>query len=110
MRRLNNSGNRSPLGLAPEEVPCVQCHRRVPGLSWGDFCVVCLEERRRKAERLAQRYAIGASVLMGAWLIWKTPPAMPQRIFGAASVFLVYIIVRRTVSRLVQEYLPKEVR
>lgn len=88
----------------------MQCHRRVPGLSWGDFCAICQEERRRKAERLAQRYAIGAAVLMAGWLIWRTPPAMPQRIFGGASVVLVYMIVRRAVSRLVQEYLPKEVR
>jgi len=110
MLRLNNSGIRSPLGLAPEEVPCVQCHRREPGLSWGDFCFVCREERRRKADRTAQRYAIAAGLALGAWLIWRTPAALPQRIFGAVSVVLVYIIVRRTVSRLVQEYLPKEVR
>ncbi len=110
MLRHNNSGIRSPLGLAPEEVPCVQCDRREAGLAWGDFCAICREDRRRKADRTAQRYAIGAGLALGAWLIWRTPPALPQRIFGAVSVVLVYIIVRRTVSRLVQEYLPKEVR
>jgi hypothetical protein len=103
-------GTRSPFGLAPERVPCVQCDRREPGLSWGDYCYVCREERRRKADRLGQRYGIVAALLLAAWLLWRTPPDMPQRIFGAASVFLVYFIVRRTVSRVMQEYLPKEVR
>lgn len=110
MLRRNNSGITSPLGLAPEAVPCVQCDRREPGLSWGDYCHVCREERRRAADRIGRRYAIAVALLLAAWLIWRTPPALPQRFFGAVSVFLAYFIVRRTVSRVIQEYLPKELR
>lgn len=110
MFRLGNSGTRSPLGLAPEAVPCVQCDRRETGLAWGDFCAVCREARRRKADRIGQRYAIVAAVVMAGYLIWQTPPTLTLRIFAAASVLLVYLIVRRTVSRLLQEYLPKELK
>jgi len=110
MFRLDISGRRSPLGLGAESVPCVQCDRREPGLSWGDYCSVCKEERRRKADRIGQRYAIVAALVMAAYLIWQTPPALTQRIFAAASVLLVYLIVRRIVSRLLQEYLPKELK
>ena len=110
MLRLNSSGIGSQLGLEGEPVPCVQCDRREIGLSWGDFCSVCREERRRKANRIAQRYAIGAALILAGWLIWKTPPTMTQRIFGAASVLLIYLIIRRLISRLIQEYLPKELR
>lgn len=110
MRLLNSLGGRSPLGLEPELVPCVQCERRERGLAWGDFCTICREERRRYAERVAQRYAIGAALVMAAWLLWRTPPAMTQRIFGGVSILLVYVIVRRLVSRLIQEFRPKEIR
>ncbi len=110
MLRLNNSAITSRLGLAAEPVPCVQCDRREPGLAWGDYCHVCKEERRRKAARVGQRYGIAAAVILAIWLIWQTPPALTQRIFAAASVLLVYLIVRRFVSRILEEYLPKELR
>ena len=53
---------------------------------------------------------IVAAVLLAAWLTWKTPPELTQRFFAAASVVLVYVIVRRLVSRTLEEYLPKELR
>lgn len=109
MLRLNSSGRRSPLGLEGEPVPCVQCERKERGLAWGEFCSPCREERRRKADRAARRYAGAAAILMAAWLLWRTPPTMTQRIFGAASVLLVFVIVRRLVSRLIQEFSPKEI-
>lgn len=110
MLRLNNSATTSRLGLGADPVPCVQCDRREPGLSWGDYCHVCKEERRRKAGRTGQRYAIVAAGLLAAWLIWQTPPALTQRIFAAASVLLTYVIVRRFVSRILEEFMPKELR
>ena len=110
MLRLNNSAITSRLGLAAEPVPCVQCDRREPGLAWGDYCHVCKEERRRRAARTGQRYGIVAAALLAVWLLWTTPPSLTQRIFAAASVLLVYVIVRRFVSRMLEEYLPKELR
>ncbi|MBL8985391.1 MAG: hypothetical protein JNJ80_03905 [Gemmatimonadetes bacterium] len=110
MLRLNNSGIGSRLGLKGDPVPCVQCDRREPGLAWGDFCTVCREERAIRANRVARRYAVVAALILAAWLLWKTPPTFTQRIFGAASVLLLYLIVRRIVSRVVQEYLPKELK
>jgi hypothetical protein len=47
---------------------------------------------------------------MAGWLMWKTPATITQRIFAAASVLLVYLIIRRVVSRLIQEFSPKEIR
>lgn len=104
------SVNRSPLGLPPELVPCVQCDRRQAGLPWGEFCTICREERRRKAERAARRYAVVPALILGVWLLWYTPPRMTERIFGAVSTLLVYLIVRRIISRLMQEYMPKELK
>lgn len=103
--------NRSTVpGLNPDKVPCVQCDRREYGLAWGDFCSVCRGERFRKAAHLAKRVAIVAAVAMAAWHLWRTPPDLTQRIFAAASVLLVYLIARRLVSRLVMEYLPRQLR
>lgn len=103
--------NRTSLpGLEPTKVPCVQCNRREYGLSWGDYCSLCREERLVKAERTAKRVAIAGAALMGGWHLWRTPPDLTQRIFAAASVLLVYLVVRRLVSRLLLEYLPKELR
>ena len=46
-------------------------------------------------------------MLLGFYLIWKSPNAFGPRIFAAASVLLVYMIIRRLVTRLVLEYMPK---
>ncbi|MBM4188449.1 MAG: cytochrome d ubiquinol oxidase subunit II [Gemmatimonadetes bacterium] len=97
-------------GLEPTRVPCVQCDRREYGLSWGDFCSICREERRIRADRVAKRVGIVAAALMAAWHLWRTPPNLTQRVFAAASVLLVYFVARRLVSRLLIEYLPKELR
>ena len=110
MLRLHTSGTRSPLGSAGSPVPCVQCDRREPGLAWGEFCSVCREARRRRADRLAQRWAIVAALGLAAWLLWNTPVTFTQRLFAAASVLLVYVVVRRLVSRLLQEFMPKEMK
>jgi hypothetical protein len=47
---------------------------------------------------------------MAGWLIWRTPAAITQRVFAAAAVLLVYLIIRRVVSRLIQEFSPKEIK
>ncbi len=111
MLRLNGLGTRSPLAPGGDPVPCVQCDRREAGLSWGDFCSVCRRERARRADRLAQRLAIVAALVLAAYLlIWRTPIHFAQRLFAAASVLLVYLVIRRIVSRLLQEFMPKEMK
>jgi len=97
---------RSLLGSEPE-VPCVQCDRRERGLAWGDYCSVCKEERRRRANRPARLLSAIAAVLMGAWLTWRTPARLGPRMFAAASVVLTYVVVRRIVFRAAMEFLPR---
>lgn len=108
MLRPGSSEPRSRLGYAAEPVPCVQCDRREVGLAWGEYCSVCRRERERRAGRIAQRIAIGGALLLAAWLIWRTPNAFLARLFGAASVLLLYVILRRIVARMVLEYLPRK--
>jgi len=107
MLRLNTSESGSRLGVGGDPVPCVQCERREVGLAWGDYCSVCREERRLLAGARAQRAAILAAIAMAAYLFWKTPPKLGPRVFAATSVLLVYVIIRRIVSRLLMDYLPK---
>ena len=97
-------------GTDPTKVPCVQCDRREYGLAWGDYCSLCREERQLKANRFAKRAAAVGAGLMAAWHLWKTPADLTQRLFAAASVLLVYFVAIRFVSRLMMEYLPKELR
>jgi hypothetical protein len=108
MLRPGSLETRSRLGYAGEPVPCVQCDRREVGLAWGEYCTVCRQRRERRAARIAQRVAIGGALLLAAWLIWRTPDAFLPRLFGAASVLLLYVILRRIVGRVVVEYLPNE--
>ena len=108
MLRPGSSETRSRLGFAGEPVPCVQCERREVGLAWGEFCSVCRKERERRAGRIARRIAIGGALLLAAWLVWRTPNAFLPRLFGAASVLLLYVILRRIVGPMALEYLPKE--
>jgi hypothetical protein len=86
----------------------VQCDRREVGLAWGDYCSVCREERSRRANRLAQRVGIAGAGLLAAWLIWRTPNQLLPRIFAAASVLLLYVVLRRLVSRVAMDLMPKK--
>jgi hypothetical protein len=95
---------RSPLGRAAEPVPCVRCDRREPGLAWGEYCSVCREERDKAANRVARRIAILGAALMGFGLFRQGLVDFKTRVFGAAAVVLVYLILRRLVSRGILEY------
>ncbi|MHB1328749.1 MAG: hypothetical protein ACYC2K_11165 [Gemmatimonadales bacterium] len=55
--------------------------------------------------------AIVAALVLAAYLLfWRTPIHFAQRLFAAASVLLVYLVIRRLVSRLLQEFMPKEMK
>jgi hypothetical protein len=89
------------------EVPCARCERRVRGLRWGDLCPDCLAEREGRARKLARRISLAATVLMAAYVAVRVPAAPMARLYGAIAVLATYIIVRRIVTRVAMEYLPK---
>jgi len=107
MLRPGGLGKRSPLGYAADPVPCVQCDRRERGLAWGDFCTICRAEREREAKRVGSRIGILGAAILAAYLIWQTPNELLPRIFAAASVLLLYVIIRIFVSKLRYEFAPR---
>jgi hypothetical protein len=90
------------------DVPCLTCGKRVFGLQWGTDCPDCHALREARANRLGGRVALGATALM-ALDVWFQVPAEPAlgRIYGAIAVAATYILVRRIVSRIAMEYLPR---
>ena len=94
----------SPLARVGDPVPCVRCGRREVGIAWGDYCPVCREERNAHANRIAGRVALIGAALMGAGLWFQRLVDFKARLFAAASVLLVYVILRRLVTRGVLEY------
>jgi hypothetical protein len=89
------------------EVPCARCQRRVPGLRWGDLCPDCLGEREGRARKLARRISLAATVLMAVYVAVRVPAAPMARLYGGIAVLATYIIVRRIVTLVAMEYLPK---
>jgi hypothetical protein len=100
----------SLLGRAGDPVPCVRCDRREVGLAWGDYCSVCREERDRQANRVARRAGLIGAGALGAALLLQGLVDFKARLFAGASVLLVYVIIRRLVSRGVLEYLVRQDR
>jgi hypothetical protein len=89
------------------EVPCARCERRVPGLQWGELCPGCLAERRRRASRLSRRISLPATLLVALYVMLRMPPYPLSRIYGAIAVLATYIVLRRIVTRMATELLPK---
>ncbi len=96
-----------PSSLGFGEVPCAQCGRRETGLAWGERCPVCREERQRRARRLSARWALVATAGVAVY-VWLRVPAEPPiaRVYGGIAVLATYIIIRRIVTRVVQDLLP----
>jgi hypothetical protein len=92
------------LGGLPE-VPCARCGRRVRGLPWGELCPDCLAERKRRANRLASRISLAATLLMAAYVALRVPGAPMARLYGGIAVLATYIIVRRIATLVAMEYL-----
>lgn len=95
----------SPSGWA--EVPCARCERRVAGLAWGDLCPDCRTERSRRANRLARRISIPATLLVGLYVILRVPALPVARFYGLLAVLTTYIVVRKVVHRVALEMLPR---
>jgi hypothetical protein len=90
------------LGGLPE-VPCARCGERVAGLPWGELCPACRAQRQRRASRLATRISLAATIVMGLYVAFRTPPDPMARLYGAIAVLATYIIVRRIAARVAME-------
>ena len=90
------------------DVPCVQCGRRVRGLGWAELCPECTARRRRRANRLARRISLAATVLMAGWIALRRPGDPTGQLYALVGIVAVYIIVQRIASRLAMEFLPRE--
>ena len=93
----------SPAGW--REVPCVECGEFVAGIGFGDRCRACHERRMRRAARLASRVAIAATILMAAWVFWKTPNTGLGRWYGGLAIGSTYFLVRLITRRVAMEAL-----
>jgi hypothetical protein len=95
----------SPSGWG--EVPCARCGTRVRDLPWGELCPACRAERARRANRLASRISLLATLLVGLYAGLRLPPDPLARTYGVIAVVVTYIVVRRVVQRVAIELLPR---
>jgi hypothetical protein len=95
----------SPSGWA--EVPCARCERRVAGLAWGELCPDCRTERVHRANRLARRISLPATLLVALYVIVRLPPLPVARFYGLLAVVTTFIVVRKVVQRVALELLPR---
>lgn len=91
-----------PGAWAPE-VPCARCGTRVAGLSWGERCPACRAERTRRANRLASRISLTATLVVGVYAGYRLPPTQMARLYGIIVVVITYIAVRKIAARVALE-------
>jgi len=86
---------------ALRETQCPRCGRAVD-LPFGMLCGECRAQVRRRARRLARRWALGVVLAFGVWVLIKVPDEPMARIVaGSAALFtwaLVYTIVYRAAT------------
>jgi len=90
------------------EIPCPKCGRKDASAVLGDVCVFCRDEIQGRANKIARRGALVATVLMAVY-VWVRIPrggvsALPQ-IYGVIAVAATYIIMYRIISRVAFEAL-----
>jgi hypothetical protein len=87
------------------EVPCARCGRKGAKIQWGELCPVCREERQRKASRIGRLVAIPSTMAVGLWVLLSVPADVPlARVYGMVAVVATYVLVRRIVSRVAQDF------
>lgn len=91
-----------PGAWAPE-VPCASCGTRVPGLGWGERCRACQARRLRRANRIASRISLTATLLTGLYAGYRLPPTDAARIYGMIVVVITYIAVRKIAQKVALE-------
>jgi len=88
------------------EVPCAACGTRVSGIQWGDLCPACRAQRLQRANRLARRISLPATLLVGLYAALRMPSLPLARIYAVIAVLVTYIVVRKVVQRVALELLP----
>ena len=88
------------------EVPCAVCGTRVAGLQWGELCPACRTLRLRRANRIASRISVPATLLVGLYVAFRMPSFPLARMYGVISVLVTYIVVRKVVQKVALELLP----
>ncbi len=91
-----------PGAWAPE-VPCARCGNRVAGLAWGDRCAACLAERLRRANRIASRISLTATVLVAIYARFRLPSTQMAALYGMIVVVITYIATRKIAQRIALE-------
>ena len=76
-------------------------------LGWGELCPACQADRVRRANRLARRISLPATLLVGLYVALRIPPLPLARIYGVIAVLVTYIVVRKVVQRVAIELLPR---
>jgi hypothetical protein len=79
----------------------------VAGLAWGERCPACRAGRVARANRIARRISLAATVLVGLYVTFRTPAIPLARIYGVIAVVATYIVVRKIVQRVALELLPE---
>jgi hypothetical protein len=79
----------------------------VPGLGWGELCPACRTERTRRANRLARRISLPATLLVGLYVVFRMPNYPLARVYGVIAILVTYIAVRKVVERVAIEMLPR---
>jgi len=91
----------SPSGSA--EVPCARCGTRLAGLAWGEICRECRNRQAARANRLARRISLPATLLVALYVIFRLPPLPLARVYGIIAVLVTYIVVWKVVYRVALE-------
>ena len=91
-----------PGAWAPE-VPCARCGTRVPGLAWGERCAACQAHRLWRANRIASRISLPATLLTGLYAGYRLPPTETARLYGIIVVVITYIAVRKIAQKVALE-------
>ena len=96
-----------PLPSGWPELPCPKCGARTAGLQFGEWCPTCQGERRVRVRRLSSRVSLVGTLLMALYVWLRMPPQPSARLYGVIAVAVTYLILRRIVSRVAAELLPK---
>jgi hypothetical protein len=87
------------------DAPCARCGKRAR-IAWGELCPICRGEREDKAVRLSRWVALAVAVVIGTYAALQIPPE--RRWYAVVAVAGIYLIVRRIVTRLAVEFLPRD--
>ena len=88
-------------GLGPSH-PCAKCGTDTPGIAIGGLCANCTRLLERRASRVARLVAIGTTAPLAVYVALTLPV---ERIVGAASVLLWYVLTFLIAKRVTLEFL-----